>query len=170
MFVIDRSLRSLSLALLLAAPASAAAPQASGAGFDVMRFFEGRTEGSGTLRVTLRSAQPIRVQSVGRRERDGSLAVRQTISEGSKPPRVREWRIREIAPGRYAGSLTDATGPVTGELKGGKLRIEYEMKGGFGVEQWLTAQPGGRSLANEMRVRKFGRVVAWVDETIRRVD
>jgi hypothetical protein len=162
------------LALLLATSASAAAPQqATGpapGSFDMLRFFEGRTEGAGTLSIVMRSAQTMRVQSIGRRESDGSLTLRQTIKEGAKRPRVREWRIRELGQGGYTGTLTDATGPVNARTEGGRLRIRYEMKGGLDVEQWLVPQPGGRSLANEMRVRKFGLVVARVEETIRKLD
>jgi hypothetical protein len=136
----------------------------------MLRFFEGRTEGAGTLSIVMRSAQTMRVESIGRRESDGSLTLRQTIKEGAKRPRVREWRIRELGQGGYTGTLTDATGPVNARTEGGRLRIRYEMKGGLDVEQWLVPQPGGRSLANEMRVRKFGLVVARVEETIRKLD
>jgi hypothetical protein len=110
------------------------------------------------------------VESTGRSEADGSMSVRQTIAQGSKPPRVREWRIRSVSPGRYAGTLTDARGPVTAEKRGNALRIRFTMKGGLEAEQWLALQPGGRSAANVLHVRKFGLVVARLDETIRKLD
>lgn len=40
------------------------------------------------------------------------------------------------------------------------------MKGGFVVEQWLDLAPGGRSARNHMTMRKFGIVVAGLDEMI----
>jgi hypothetical protein len=156
----------------LAAPillAAAAAPAQPGA-FPMIRFFEGRTEGKGTLKVALSGPRALAVQSRGQMQRDGTLVLRQTIEESGKAPRNREWRIREVAPGRYAGTLTDATGPVTGETQGNRVRIRYRMKGGLDVEQWLTPAPGGRSARNSMTIRKFGLTFASVEETIRKLD
>ena len=163
----------LTAPLLLAASAPAPPPQApSGAteAFDAIRFFAGRTEGQGVLKVALRSPATIRVQSRGQVESDGTLSVRQTVSEANKPPRTREWRIRELSPGRYAGTLSDASGPVVGEAVGNRLHLRFRMKGGLDAEQWLTLAPGGRSAQNVMRVRKFGLTVASLDETIRKLE
>lgn len=162
----------LTAPLLIAAFAPAAPAQApdATAGFDAIQFFEGRTEGEGVLKVALRPPTAIRVQSRGRIEPDGTLSVRQTVSQGGKPARTREWRIREVSPGRYAGTLTDATSPVVGEAVGNRLRLRFRMKGGLDAEQWLTLAPGGRSVHNVMRIRKFGLTVASLDETIRKLD
>ncbi len=162
----------LTAPLLLAAFAPAPSPKAAGAAeaFDAIRFFDGKTEGEGVLKVALRSPTAIRVQSRGRIETDGTLSVRQTVSEGGKPARSREWRIRELSPGRYAGTLSDASGPVVGEAVGNRLRLRFRMKGGLDAEQWLTLAPGGRSAHNVMRVRKFGLTVASLDETIRKLE
>ncbi len=162
----------LTAPLLLAAFAPAPAPPAAGAteAFDAIRFFDGRTEGQGVLKVVLRSPTTIRVQSRGRIETDGTLSVRQTVSERDKPARTREWRIRELSPGRYAGTLSDASGPVVGEAVGNRLHLRFRMKGGLDAEQWLTLAPGGRSARNLMRVRKFGLTVASLDETIRKLE
>lgn len=149
---------------------AAAAPAPQPSGFPMIRFFEGRSEGKGTLKVALSSPRALAVRSSGRMERDGTLVLRQTIEEAGKAPRNREWRIREVAPGRYAGTLTDATGPVKGETQGKRVRITYKMKGGLDVEQWLTPAPGGRSAHNAMTIRKFGLTFASVDETIRKLD
>jgi hypothetical protein len=162
----------LTAPLLLAAFAPAPPPPATSPTqpFDAIRFFDGRTEGQGVLKVALRSAATIRVQSRGRIETDGTLSVRQNVSEGDKPVRTREWRIRELSPGRYAGSLSDASGPVVGEAVGNRLHLRFRMKGGLEAEQWLTLAPGGRSARNLMRVRKFGLTVASLDETIRKLE
>jgi hypothetical protein len=159
----------LALPLILAA---SAAPSAAPAGpaFPVIRFFEGRTEGEGTLKVITKAAVPVRVESLGRVERHGGLVLVQKIREGAKPERTRSWRMREVSPGRYTGALTDAMGPVNGEAKGNRLRIAYRMKGGFDAEQWLTLAPGGRSTYNKMTVKKFGVTIATVEETIRKLD
>jgi hypothetical protein len=160
--------RGLALAILaMATGPGLAAPAAA---FPVLRFFEGRTEGTGRLKVLLRSAETVGVASFGRVAEDGTLLLAQTVSEGGKAPRTREWRIRETAPGRYSGSLTDAIGPVTGETVGDRLRLRYRMKGDLRVEQWLTLAPGGRAASNRLVVRKFGLTVATLDETIRKRD
>ena len=154
--------------VLIAAPAPSAPAEATA--FPLVRFFEGRTEGRGVLKVMLKARVPIRVESRGRVEPDGSLLLVQEIKEGEKPARTRSWRMREVSPGRFVGALTDAVGPAQAEARGNRLRITYRMKGGLDVEQWLTLAPGGRSAHNSMKVGKFGLPVATLDETIRKLD
>ena len=162
----------LTAPLLVVAFAPAPPAQAPGAprALDAIRFFDGMTEGQGVLKVAMRSPVTIRVQSRGQVETDGTLSVRQIVSEGDKPARTREWRIRELSPGRYAGTLSDAVGPVVGETVGNRLHLRFRTKNGLDAEQWLTLAPGGRSANNVMRVRKFGLTVASLDETIRKLD
>jgi hypothetical protein len=76
------------------------------------------------------------------------------------------WKLKQVAPGRYAGSLTDASGPVETVAIGRAIRIRYPMKGGLRVEQWLTALPGGRAIDNRMTVTKWGLQVATLRERI----
>ena len=148
------------LALLLAAPAPSAAPE---------QFFVGRTEGVGTASVIMSGKHGVRVQSRGRIERDGALILDQVVNEEGKPARRRTWRLVRSG-NRISGSITDARGPVTGEVTGGVYHLRYRMSDGPTVEQWITIQPGGRSARNRMIFRKFGMKVATVEETIRRVD
>jgi hypothetical protein len=143
------------------------APDAKAQPFPVFAFFEGRSEGRARLKIAFRTSEAVRVESVGRVERD-TLVLRQTIFEGTKPAREREWRIREVTPGRYAGTLSDAEGPVTGEALPGRLHLAFRMKGGVAAEQWLTLAPDGRSAHNVLTARKFGIVVAALEETIRK--
>lgn len=157
----------LTFPLLLAA---AAPPDASAGTFPVMRFFEGRTEGQGTIKVALGATRTLKVRSRGRIEPDGTLVLVQNVEEAGKPGRTRTWRIRETAPNRFAGTLSDASGPVRGQVQGNRLHLAYRIKGGLDADQWLTLGAGGRSAENAMTVRKFGIVVAKVRETIRKVD
>jgi len=145
--------------------ADAAAPA-----FPVARFFAGRTEGEGVLTVMMSGQRRIRVTSRGRAEPGGAIILDQTIHEESKPARSRSWRLSEVAPGRYAGTLTDAAGPVTGTAEGNRLHLRYAMRGGMEVDQWLTLAPDGRSARNVLRVRKLGIPVAALEETIRKLD
>ncbi len=147
-----------------------AEPPPTTARFDAIGFFTGESRGRGRLKVALRATVPVRVESRGRVDADGVLVLDQSIEQDAEPPRQRRWRLREVAPGRYAGTLTDATGPVTGEASAGRLHLAFTMKGGLRVDQWLTLAADGRSAANLLRVRKFGVTIARLDETIRRAD
>jgi len=152
------------LAALLLISASSAQ-----AAFNPVEFFRGRTQGEGTLKVLLKSAKIIRVDSTGTSEKDGSLLLTQRIHEPGKAPRTRSWRLRETAPDRFEGTLTDAAGPVRVNVEGERVRIRYRGKDHLDFEQWLT--PAGPSrVHNEMRVRRFGIVVARFSEVIRKLD
>lgn len=144
-------------------------PVAATPAFDVFAFFDGRLEGQGRLATIFSATVPIHVQSVGRIEGD-RLQLTQTILEGDKPARTRGWVIRQVAPGRYAGTLTDAEGEVQGETTGNRLRLTFTMKGGLPVEQWLTQSPDGRRAYNVLTVRKFGVPVTRLAEDIRKLD
>lgn len=152
----------LSLLLLAAAPSLPPAPR-----FDALAFFEGESRGEGRLKVATRAGRLVHVRSSGHREGD-TLVLDQRVNAEGAPPRERSWRIREVAPGRYAGTLSDAAGPVSGETRGDRLHLSFRMKGGLKADQWLTLAPDGQSAHNVMKVRKFGIVIATLDETIRR--
>jgi hypothetical protein len=147
-------------ALLLFQPASSAHE----------RFFVGRTEGEGTVRVILSGSHGVRDETRGRLERDGTLVLDQVVREEGKPPRRRTWRIRRSGPDRVTGTISDARGAVTGEVEGNVLHLRYRSVEGPSVEQWITLRPGGRLAHNRMTFRRFGVTVATVEETIRRVE
>ena len=150
-------------ASLLSMPAAAASPG------HPLQFFEGRTEGSGTIKILMK--KPYRTQSVGqgRIAPDGSLSLVQRIDEDGKPPRERRWHIRQIGTGRYTGTMSEATGPVTIETIGGRYRFRFRIKGNLTVEQWLTPVAGGMAARNSMTVRKFGMTVGTGTGIIRRL-
>lgn len=150
------------IALLLAVTA---APS-----FEPLRFFAGRTAGNGQLKVIFRRRIPVSVVGSGKIEADGSLTLDQVIAEGVKPPRVRRWRLRQLGPHRYAGSLTDARGPVVATTNGRRLHIRFNTPSNFNVEQWLTLAPDGRSADNLLVARRFGVPVARLRERISKVD
>lgn len=167
------SRRGLPIGCLFALALSAGASQpvyASARSFDVVGFFEGRTEGQARLKVIFKSPKSVRVQSRGRKLADGGLLLVQDIAEEGKPRRTREWRMREVSPGRFSGTLSDAGGPVVGEVQGNRFHVRYAMKNGLNAEQWLTLQPDGRTVRNVMHVTKLKLRVATLEETIRKLD
>lgn len=136
--------------------------------FAATEFFTGRTEGRATLRVIMRAPKPVAVHGTGVVESDGTLVLDQIVEEAGKPPKKRQWRIRETSPDHYAGTLSDATGGVTGVARGDHLVLRFTMKGGFRAKQFLTLRPDGQSAHNVMVVRKMGMTVAVLDEVITR--
>lgn len=152
----------------------AALPAAEAPRFDALQFFAGRSQGQGQLSKVFSGTVPVRVQSRGEMgtapaER-GVLTLLQQVTEGEKPVRTRAWTLREVAPGRYAGTLTDAVGPVEGFSEGNQLTLRYAMKDGFQVEQVLTLSDDGQRAYNVLKVRKWGVVVAVLAEDIVRVE
>ena len=136
--------------------------------FDPDVFFAGRTEGQGTLKVLLSPPKPVTVHGSGHVDA-GVLTLDQTVNEGDKPATTRQWVFRPVGPGRYAGTLSDAAGPVAGNTDGNRLHLHIHMKGGIVADQRIDLAEDGRSAHNRMTFRKFGLVVARLDETIRRV-
>ena len=125
-----------------------------------LKFFEGNTYSEGTLKIML--GKPKRMRSVGhgRIEPDGSLTLVQQVEEPGKPLRERRWRIREVAPGRFSGTMSEASGQVLIEEVSNRFRLRFKMKGGLDVEQWLTPDARGESARSDLTVRKFGMIVA----------
>jgi hypothetical protein len=148
--------------LITATPASAEAA-------DPLRFFEGRTESSGTAKVVLHKAYRTHTFGRGRIERDGSLTLVQRVEDEGKPPHERRWQVRQTGPGHYLGTMTDALGPVVIERAGGGYVFRFKMKGNLGVEQWLKPLNGGGSAESIIRVKKFGMTVATSDAVIRKL-
>lgn len=147
----------------------AAALLAAAAAFNPVEFFRGRTHGEGTLKIIFQSAKQMSVDSVGRTEKDGSLLLEQVIHEPGKPPRTRYWHMRQTAPDRFEGTLTDAAGPVRVDVVRDRIRIRYKARNHLDFDQWLT-QVSDKQVNNSMRVRRFGITVARYEEVIRKAD
>jgi hypothetical protein len=149
-------------ALVLAGAAPAQAPKP----FDPVAFFTGATHGRGELRELMGKPKKTSAQSVGRVEKDGWLILDQKVAVEGDPLRQRRWRLKQVAPGKYRGTLSDAKGPVDVEVRGQTVQIRYVMKGNIKVEQTLTPLPGGRSVIARGTFRKFGMKVAIMKEQI----
>ena len=135
---------------------------------DPMRFFEGRTESISTIKVIAR--KPYRSRTIGRGDiDDGVLHLIQRVQEDGRSPYDRNWRMRQVAPGRFSGTMSEARGPVTAEEVNGRFRFRFKMKGNVAIEQWLTPLPGGKSALSKVTIRKFGMTVGHSDGTIRKL-
>ena len=135
---------------------------------DPLRFFEGRTESEGSVKIIMR--KPYRTHTVGhgRIEPDGSLSLVQQVNDEGKPPRERRWQIRQVGPHRFVGTMSEASGPVTIDEVGSRYRFRFKIKGGISVEQWLAPLAGGAAARNSMTIRKLGMTVGTGDGMIRK--
>jgi hypothetical protein len=148
--------------LAVASPANAAA-------FNPVEFFRGRTHGDGILKVIFQSPKRMTVDSEGAADKDGSLVLKQVIHEPGKPPRTRYWRMRQIAPDRFEGTLTDAASPVSVTVTKQGIRIQYTGQDHLNFDQLLTPV-SATEVHDQIRVKRFGITVAHFEETIRKLD
>jgi hypothetical protein len=137
--------------------------------FNPVAFFRGRTHGEGNLKIIFQSAKMMSVDSEGTAEKDGSLLLKQVIHEPAKPPRIRYWRMRQTGAHSFAGTLTDASGPVRVEVTGDHVRIRYTATNNLDFDQLLTPV-SATEVRNVMKVKRFGFTVAHYNEVIRKVD
>jgi hypothetical protein len=160
----------LPLVLLPAAllTASASAGVAETQLTDPMRFFEGRTESVSTVKLIMK--RPFASRSLGRGEiANGVLNLVQKVKDEGKTPYDRRWQMHQVSPGRFAGTMSEAIGPVTAEEFDGRYRFRFKMKGNVSVEQWLAPLPGGRAAHSKISIRKLGLTVGKSDGTIRKL-
>lgn len=153
-------------ALLLSGCRSVELPSGTGT-LDPITFFNGVSNGEGTLDTLIARPVSIAVASLGFPEH-GGLKLIQRIEEGDKPPRLRTWTMKSIGGGRYTGTLTDAQGPVTILVTGPRGEVRYVTPSGLRIRQQLALQADGATILNRLEAYKFGIRVAVLDETIRK--
>ena len=134
-----------------------------------LRFFEGRTEMVSTVKVIMKKPYHSRTLGSGRILGDGSLALLQQVYDEGQPPKQQKWKVHQVGPGRYSGTMTEAKGPVTAEEVRGRYRFRFRMKGGVSIEQWLTPLAGGRAALSAITIRKLGMKVGSSTGTIRKL-
>ena len=134
-----------------------------------LRFFEGRTEMVSTVKVIMKKPYHSRTLGSGRILGDGSLALLQQVYDEGQPPKQQKWKVHQVGPGRYSGTMTEAIGPVAVDEVGGRYRFKFRIKGNLAVEQWLTPSADGSSAQSKLTVRKYGMKVASAAGYVRRV-
>lgn len=163
------TMRFAFISSVVAAGVFSASPVAAEKVQDPLRFFEGRTESVSTIKVLTKKVLHSRSLGRGTIKPDGSLELVQRVEEDGKPARIRRWVIKRTGAGRFSGTMSEATGPITIETVGNRYRFRFKMKGGLSVEQWLTPLAGGRAARNHVTVRKLGIKVGTSDGTIRKI-
>jgi hypothetical protein len=155
--------------LTCAVPAVAAEPAKPQPQLDPLEFFTGETRGAGTIKVMMKPPAAVRAETRGTPDGKGGMTLDQKVFEAGQPVRIRRWVLRPTSKTTLTGTVTDAAGPVTGNLSGNRLHLKYRMKGGLAAELFMYLQPDRRTLRNQMIVRKWGMVVARIDETVRKL-
>ena len=110
-------------------------------------FFEGTTESIGTMSVAMHRSTSTHSRGVGTIARDGSLSLVQIVQDEGRAPYARRWSVRQVGPGQFTGSMSQATGPVTIQQVGSRFRFEFMIKGALSVEESLRRR--GRPLGDQ---------------------
>ncbi len=166
-------MKCLQITLASAATIALVGPVSASAGAriaDPLSFFAGATESLSTIKVIMK--KPIKSRSIGRGRLlpDHSLDLLQHVEEDGNPPHDRRWKIRQTGPGRFAGTMSDAVGPVTIDETAKGYRFRFKLKDNLSVEQVLTPIAGGTAARSVITVRKFGIPVAKSEGTVRKID
>ncbi len=135
---------------------------------DTPHMFSGYSEGNGSLRLFLGRPRSFHVESYGYELGGGTSRLDQTVFMQGKRPQYRSWMIQTVGPNRYTGTLTDATGGVTGHTEGNRLFLRYRVAGPFVMHQTLGLRPDGRTIDNRGRITLLGIPVGRLQETITR--
>ncbi|HTG77978.1 MAG TPA: hypothetical protein VL553_00070 [Sphingomicrobium sp.] len=156
------------LPIVLVGASASAVTSSPDSASDPMRFFDGKTESLSTIKLIMR--KPYRSKTLGTGKIDsGVLKLVQRVQEDGKAPYQRLWKIRQVAPGRFSGSMSEATGPILVEQVGERYRFRFKMKGNLSIEQWLIPMPGGTTAQSKLSIRKYGMIVGRSEGTIRKI-
>jgi hypothetical protein len=158
---------ALIIALAISVPSAAADP---GPRLDMLAFFSGKTHAENLMKIVLKRPAKLVVDSVGGKGDRGDFVLIDTVKEEGRPERTRKWVMKQVAPDRFTGWLSDALGPVDVTINGDSALILYTMKGGLKVRQEMKLLADGKTLSNHVVVKKFGLKFATVDGRIRKLD
>jgi len=146
---------------------------AAGPAMRPAQFFAGRTHGWGV--VETRGGRPSRhftVEGEGAMLPDGRFRLRQTVTwfeagATTRRQEKREWLMTADGGNGYRATLTDAKGPVVGEVHGNVFHLRYRMASpDVMMEQFLYLQPDGRHVLNTATVTAMGLPMAHLSEII----
>jgi hypothetical protein len=119
---------ALIIALAISVPSAAADP---GPRLDMLAFFSGKTHAENLMKIVLKRPAKLVVDSVGGKGDRGDFVLIDTVKEEGRPERTRKWVMKQVAPDRFTGWLSDALGPVVVTINGYSALILYTMKGGL---------------------------------------
>ncbi len=151
------------LAILIASSNLSAAEKMK---FTPQAGFGGKSEGNGSLKILCFKPQPFHVQSNGSEQRDGTFRLDQRVTFEGKAPKDRFWIISTVSQKHYTGTLSDASGRVTGNTSGTHLSLRYRVKGPVFMHQELEFMPDGKSIDNIGTITLLGIPIGHLHENI----
>jgi hypothetical protein len=77
--------------------------------------------------------------------------------------------MKQTAPDRFEGTLTDAASPVRVDVTKDGIRIRYTAINHLNFDQLLTPV-SATEVHDQIKITRFGITVAHFDETIRKTD
>jgi hypothetical protein len=149
---------------LLMTSAASAAPLA-----DPLRFFAGVTESVGTMKAFMRGVQHVRSIGHGTISEDGTLTLVQQVHDQGEAPHQRTWKIHQVSPTKFIGTMSEAVTPVLIEQIGQGYRFRFKLHGGLSAEQWIIPSRDGKSGTSTLVVKKLGMIVARSTGIVRRI-
>jgi hypothetical protein len=165
------------LALGSAAPARPKGEHLQGSGplFDPLQFFTGSTYSEGVFED--RGGRPtkrVRTETRGR-VIAGELRMEQDLFIQGHPPQRRSWRMRRVGTNRFEATANDIIGTARGVAHGSYFHWTFTLATRPGnplynvrMIQDMYLQPGGRTMINRTKIRKFGILAAQVTEQFHR--
>ncbi|MGV6819348.1 MAG: DUF3833 family protein [Parvularcula sp.] len=163
-------LASILAVFALAACGTAAPPV--GPSLDPAAFFSGPTRGDGVLvRRDGSIDQTFYVNGMGRVTPDGELILEQTIHWSGGKVDQRAFRLSQVGPGEWRGSLDGARGNAQVTVSGNHMILRYalaDVRLGR-MQQHLYLTPDEQRLINEGTVRVGGVTVRRLHEIIEKV-
>jgi len=152
--------------LIISTSGSAAAPERNAG--DPLHFFEGNTLMVSTTRVIAQKPYLTRSSGRGRIVNNRELVLVQHVDEVGRRQFDRYWHIRELAPGQFGGTMSEASGPVSIEKRGENYLLRFALADDVKVEQWLLPQSDAL-VRVRVTIRKYGIAVGHSQGWIRRV-
>ncbi|MDQ6737211.1 MAG: DUF3833 domain-containing protein [Gemmatimonadota bacterium] len=133
------------------------------------RFFEGATHGDGILVQRFKPDRKVSVEGRGTMLADGSFRLDQSVTYADGSKEERSWTMKQTGNHTYTATLSDASGPVTGNTEGNLFRLRYLLRQpAVYMDQELFLQPDGKTVLNVATVTVLGIPWARLSETITR--
>lgn len=161
-----KDVRLLVLAVALVSFTAGTVPAVEPVEFTPQAGFGGQSRGDGSLKFLFGRDRPFHVDSLGTQQPDGTFRLEQTVTFEGEPPQQRVWLLVTTAPGAYAGTLSDAAGPVGGATSGRELSLRYRAAGPVVMHQELRLRPDGRTIDNVGTLTFLGLPIGHLRETI----
>lgn len=165
-------MRRIALAVVLIAATSGCmdfhrrAPVTSAPAFDAVAVFTGENEALGLYRRVLRQPAVIAVRMSGRFA-DGHLQLDQRVRIANEGGVRRRFDLLHDGAGRWTGTLSTSSKPVTATSRGNVFHLGYFAEDGLRYDEYFHLLPDG-TIAYRAAITDHAVEFARIDGTVRR--